>query len=45
MKYTDEELQQMAQQFLGMLNAGVDIRPRAVMLAIVTGKQIGRAHV
>lgn len=33
-KYTDEELQQMAQQFLGMLNANVDIRPRAVMMLL-----------
>lgn len=34
MKYTDEELQQIALAFLGMLNAGVDIRPRAVMMLL-----------
>ena len=33
-KYTNEELQQMASAFLGMLNAGVDIRPRAVMMLL-----------
>ncbi len=34
MKYTDEELQQTASAFLGVLNAGVDIRPRAVMMLL-----------
>lgn len=33
-KHTDEELQQMASAFLGMLNANVDIRPRAVMILL-----------
>lgn len=34
MKYTDEQLKEMAQAFLGMLNANVDIRPRAVMMLL-----------
>ena len=34
MRYTNEEMQQMAQAFLGMLNANVDVRPRAVMMLL-----------
>lgn len=34
MKYTDEQLKEIASAFLGMLNAGVDIRPRAVMMLL-----------
>ena len=34
MKYTEQELQEMAKAFLGMLNANVDIRPRAVMMLL-----------
>lgn len=34
MKYSEEELKEMAIAFLGMLNANVDIRPRAVMIML-----------